>query len=296
MFLYRIVFILNVLILGLMPAWQTVYADDDNDKENQSRLEKEKKKDRSKSELSEEEIAKTAAQLYKEAQDFLKDERYTKAIEAYQNLQIRYPFSRFAIQAQLDLGYAHLKNGDQEAALATLDRFIKMQPSHPNIDYAYYLRGLVNFTGSSGLIKKFIPSDDSQRDVQSLTEAHDNFTELLEKYPDTQYREDSEKRMIALRNTLAKHELHIARYYVKRKAYVAAVRRALSILEDYPRSTSVPEALKILEKTYSKLQLAELSDDIKRVYELNYPNGVPEDTLQTTFAEDVWNFLGLDED
>lgn len=296
MFLYRIVFILNVLILGLMPAWQTVYADDDNDKENQSRLEKEEKKDRSKSELSEEEIAKTAAQLYKEAQDFLKDERYTKAIEAYQNLQIRYPFSRFAIQAQLDLGYAHLKNGDQEAALATLDRFIKMQPSHPNIDYAYYLRGLVNFTGSSGLIKKFIPSDDSQRDVQSLTEAHDNFTELLEKYPDTQYREDSEKRMIALRNTLAKHELHIARYYVKRKAYVAAVRRALSILEDYPRSTSVPEALKILEKTYSKLQLAELSDDIKRVYELNYPNGVPEDTLQTTFAEDVWNFLGLDED
>lgn len=283
--LYRIVFILNVLIIGLIPCGQSVYADDDEEKENQS-----------KSELSEKEIAKTAEQLYKEAQDFLKDERYVKAIEAYQNLQIRYPFSRFSIQAQLDLGFAHLKNGDQEASLATLDRFIKMQPSHPNIDYAYYLRGLVNFTGSSGLLQRFVPTDASQRDVKSLTEAHDNFTELLEKYPDTQYREDAEQRMIALRNTMAKHEIHVARYYVKRKAYVAAARRSLSVLENYPRSTSVPEALQILEKTYGKLELSELSNDIKRVYAMNYPNGVPEDTVKTTVAEDVWNFLGLDED
>ncbi len=286
--LYRIVFFVSVLILGFMPCWQTVYADEEKDKDG--------KENRSKSELSDEEIAKTAEQLYKEAQEYLKDERYTKAIEAYQNLQIRYPFSRFAIQAQLDLGYAHLKNGDQEAALATLDRFTKMQPSHPNIDYAYYLRGLVNFTGATGLIQKFIPSDDSQRDVKSLTEAHDNFAELLEKYPQTQYREDAEQRMIALRNTLAKHEMHIAHYYVKRKAYVAAVRRSLSVLDNYPRSTSVPDALKVLETTYGKLALTELSADVKRVYAMNYPNGVPEDTLKTTFAEDVWNFLGLDED
>jgi outer membrane protein assembly factor BamD len=284
--LYRIVFILTLLCVGLMPFGQLVYADDDDDD----------KKDRSDSELSDKEIAKTAEQLYKEAHDFLKDERYVKAIEAYQNLQIRYPFSRFSIQAQLDLGFAHLKNDDPEASLATLDRFIKMQPTHPNIDYAYYLRGLVNFNNSAGLLQRFIPTDDSQRDVRSLTEAHDNFTELLEKYPDTQYRDDSMQRMLALRNTLAKHEIHVARYYVKRKAYVAAVRRSLSVLENYPSSTSVPAALEILKKTYKKLDLPELSDDIKRVYALNYPDGVPEETIQTTVIEDIWNFLGLDED
>jgi len=283
--LYRIVFIVSPLIIGLLPCWQPAYADGDEDKEK-----------RSESELSEEEIAKTAEQLYKEAQDFMKEERYPKAIEAYQNLQIRYPFSRYAIQAQLDLGYAHLKNGDQEAALATLDRFIKMQPSHPNIDYAYYLRGLVNFTGASGLIQRFIPSDDTQRDISSLAEAYDNFAKLLEKYPDTQYRQDAEQRMIAIRNQLARHEIHIARYYMKRKAWVAAVRRAFSVLDNYPRSTSVPHALTILEKSYRKLELTELSEDIKRVYSINFPNGIPEDTVKTTFAEDVWNFLGLDED
>jgi outer membrane protein assembly factor BamD len=285
MTLYRIVFILNVLIIGLMPCGQLVYADDDEEKENQS-----------KSELSEKEIAKTAEQLYKEAHGFLKDERYVKAIEAYQNLQIRYPFSRFSIQAQLDLGYAHLKNDDSEAALATLDRFVKMQPTHPNIDYAYYLRGLVNFNNSAGLLQRFVPTDDSQRDVRPLTEAHDNFTELLEKYPDTQYRDDSLQRMLSLRNTLAKHEIHVARYYMKRKAYIAAIRRSMFVLENYPSSTSVPIALNILQKTYGKLNLHELADDIKRVYALNYPNGVPEDTTKTTVVEDIWNFLGLDED
>ncbi len=276
-----------MLLLACSSCWKPFSAD--NDDEDDKEL-------KSKEELSDEEIAKTAEQLYSEAKDYLKDERYTKAIETYQNLQIRYPFSRFAIQSQLDLGYAHLKNGDQEAALATLERFTKMQPSHPNIDYAYYLRGLVNFTGASGLIQKFIPSDDTQRDVKSLAVAHENFAELLEKFPDTQYREDAEQRMIALRNMLARHEIHIARYYVKRKAFVAAIRRSLGVLENYPKSTSVPDALYLLEKCYNKLGLTTLSEDIKRVNAMNYPNGVPENTVQTTVAEDVWNFLGLDED
>lgn len=283
--LYRIVFILSLLVIGLMPYGQLAYAETDEDQEEQSETE-----------LTEEELAKTAEQIYDEAREYLEDERYTKAIEGYQNLQIRYPFSRFAIQAQLDLGLAHLKNRDPDASLVTLDRFIKMQPAHPNIDYAFYLRGLVNFNRSSGLLQRFIPTDDTQRDVQSLTEAHDNFTNLLEKYPDTKYREDSEQRMISLRNKLAKHEIHVARYYVKRKAYVAAVRRAISVLENYPRSTSIPDALKILKKSYQKLDLHDLSDDIKRVYAMNYPDGVPEETVETSLAEDIWNFFGLDED
>ncbi|MEE9411587.1 MAG: outer membrane protein assembly factor BamD [Methylococcales bacterium] len=283
--LYRIVFIVSLLVIGLIPCGQLAYADADEEEQEQSDTE-----------LSEEEIAKTAEQLYKEAREYLEDERYTKAIEAYQNLQIRYPFSRFAIQAQLDLGLAHLKNEDPDASLVTLNRFIKMQPAHPNIDYAFYLLGLVNFNRSSGLLQRFIPTDDTQRDVQSLTEAHDNFTDLLEKYPDTKYREDSEQRMISLRNKLAKHDIHVANYYVKRKAYIAAVRRAISVLEKYPRSTSIPDALIILKKSYTKLNLPELSDDIKRVYAMNYPDGVPEETVETSIAEDIWNFLGLDED
>ena len=278
--LYRIVFIVSLLVIGLIPCGQLAYADADEEEQEQSDTE-----------LSEEEIAKTAEQLYKEAREYLEDERYTKAIEAYQNLQIRYPFSRFAIQAQLDLGLAHLKNEDPDASLVTLNRFIKMQPAHPNIDYAFYLLGLVNFNRSSGLLQRFIPTDDTQRDVQSLTEAHDNFTDLLEKYPDTKYREDSEQRMISLRNKLAKHDIHVANYYVKRKAYIAAVRRAISVLEKYPRSTSIPDALIILKKSYTKLNLPELSDDIKRVYAMNYPNGVPEETVETSIAEDIWNFL-----
>ena len=285
--LYRIVFILSLLVIGLIPCGQLVYADANTDEDKQ---------EHSETELTEEELAKTAEQLYDEAREYLEDERYTKAIEAYQNLQIRYPFSRFAIQAQLDLGLAHLKNGDPDASLVTLDRFIKMQPAHPNIDYAFYMRGLVNFNRASGLLQRFIPTDDTQRDIQSLTEAHDNFTELLEKYPDTKYREDAEQRMVSLRNKLAKHEIHVARYYVKRKAYVAAVRRAVTVLENYPRSTSIPDALKILKKSYQKLDLYELSDDIKRVYAMNFPDGVPEETVETSLAEDIWNFFGLDED
>jgi outer membrane protein assembly factor BamD len=220
---------------------------------------------------------------------------WDKAIKIYEALEARFPFGPESAQTQLDIAYAYYKNSDPESAIAAADRFIKMNPRSPNVDYAYYLKGLVNYNRDIGFVQRFLPSDASQRDPGNARNAYDIFSELLRKYPNSKYAEDSKKRMIALKNNLAMHEVHVARYYMKRKAYVAAANRASYVVEKYQRTTAVPYALQIMQEAYTKLDMPELAKDAESVYNLNFPNGptVPE-YENATVSHKIWDFIGLE--
>jgi outer membrane protein assembly factor BamD len=220
---------------------------------------------------------------------------YEKAIKLYEALESRYPFGEDSAQTQLDIAYAYFKNNDPDSAIAAADRFIKMNPRNPAVDYAYYLKGLVNYNRGIGFIDRFLPTDTSQRDPGTARDALNNFEELIRRFPQSKYVPDARQRIIALRNNLAMYEVHVARYYMKRKAYVAVVNRASTVIEKYQRTPAVPYALLVLQEAYTNLEMADLAQDTQRVYEKNYPNGppVPEHD-SSTFSHKVWDFIGLE--
>lgn len=233
--------------------------------------------------------------FHQEAKAALDNKNYQKAIKLYEALEARYPFGDFAAQAQLNVAYAYYKNDDPEAALAAADRFIKINPRNPHVDYAYYLKGLVNYNRDIGFIDRFLPTDASQRDPGNAKDAYDNFQELIQRFPQSKYVPDARQRMVALRNNMAMHELHVADFYMRRKAYVAAINRANYIIKEYQRTPAVPHALKIMEEGYRNLGLEDLAADAKRVFNLNYPNGIPvADYREKTFMEEVWDAIGMD--
>jgi outer membrane protein assembly factor BamD len=220
---------------------------------------------------------------------------WEKAIKIYEALEARFPFGPESAQTQLDIAYAYYKNSDPESAIAAADRFIKLNPRSPNVDYAYYLKGLVNYNRDIGFIQRFIPTDSAQRDPGSARNAYDIFSELVRRYPDSKYAADSRKRMIALKNNLAMHEVHVAKYYIKRRAYVAAANRAAFVVEKYQRTPAVPYALLIMQEAYTKLDLPDLAKGAAKVYELNFPNGPPVPEFEdATVSHKVWDFIGLD--
>lgn len=251
--------------------------------------------------LSEEKNEKadwTAEKFYNEAKRALKDERYKKAIELYETLETRFPFGIYATQSQLDVGYAYYKFNEPDSALAAADRFIKLHPRHPNVDYAYYLKGLVNYNRTIGFLERFIPTDSSQRDPGAARDAFKDFQILVDKFPKSRYAADAWQRMIALRNNLAIYEIHVGRYYMKREAYVAAIERMVYVIEHYQKTPAVPAALKIMEAAYTELAMDDLAADAARVYELNYASGIPNseyNDLDQSLAEDIWDFIGLDD-
>ncbi len=213
-----------------------------------------------------------ADHFYAEAKGALESGNYDEAVDLYQKLETRYPFGVHAQQALLDLSYAYYKNDEPEASIAACDRFIKLYPQNRHVDYAYYLKGLANFNKGKGFTQRYLPTDESQRDPGAALNAFESFSELVKRYPDSEYVEDSEQRMRYLRNILAKNEVHVANYYMRRGAFVAAVNRARYVVENYPRTPSVPDALVVLAKAYRVLEMNDLSDDALRVLELNYPN------------------------
>lgn len=210
--------------------------------------------------------------LYGEAKAALADGDYETAIDYYEKLESRFPFGRFAQQAQVDLAYAYWKDSQPASAIAAADRFIKLHPTHPNVDYAYYLRGLVNFTDGENFMDRYLPRDMALRDPGSVRQAFDDFAELVQRFPDSKYTEDARQRMLYLRNLLARHEVHVAKYYMSRGAFLAAANRSRFVVENYQRTDSVPAALVIMAKAYSFMDLDDLSDDALRVLELNYPD------------------------
>ena len=219
------------------------------------------------------ETAKWSAQkLYSEAKDNLNSGNYERAVKLFETLESRYPFGRYAQQAQLEIAYAYYKDNEPISAIAASDRFIKLHPNHPNVDYAYYLKGLANFNDDLGLVGNLVDQDLSERDPKAAREAFVSFKELVTRFPDSKYAADSTARMKYLVNALASNEVHVAKYYLKREAYVAAANRAKEVLKTYPEAPVLEEALAIMVVSYDKMKLTELRDDSLRVLALNFPN------------------------
>jgi outer membrane protein assembly factor BamD len=218
------------------------------------------------------EDGRSAEEMYETAKAYLVSQNWGRAINGYQTLSTRYPFGRFTEQAQLELAYAYHKGGNPEAALSTADRFIRTYPSHPNVDYAFYIRGLTNYEQRVGFMERMMPSRVRDRDQTAAREAFRDFDELIRRFPDSRYAPDARQRMVFLRNNLSFYELDVARYYMRRKAYVASAARARYAIENYPGSPELGDALEILHVSYTEMGLPELAEDTLKVLALNYPD------------------------
>jgi outer membrane protein assembly factor BamD len=214
----------------------------------------------------------TVEQFYENAKEALDNGDYSGAVDRFTQLEARYPYGRYAQQAQLETIYAHYKAKDPVSAVAAADRFIKLHPRHESVDYAYYLRGLATFNQGEGAFEGLFPQDRAKRDPASLRESFNFFKELVTRYPNSRYTPDAIKHMTELRNILARHELVAAEYYLKRGSYLAAANRGKYVLENYQRSTAVPEALVLMVKAYRLMGMNDLAGDALRVLELNHPN------------------------
>jgi len=213
----------------------------------------------------------SASKFFSEAKTAAADGDYDTAIKYYETLQARFPFGRYSQQAQLEVAYAYYKFDEPDSSIAACDRFIKENPRHPTVDYAYYLKGLVNFNRGLGFIDRFVPTDTSQRDPGSARESFKDFSTLLARYPSSKYAKDTRQRMVFLRNTLAQHEVNVADYYMKRHAFIASSNRAKEVIENFEHTPAAADALAILMESYTSLGLADLSSDARRVLQLNYP-------------------------
>jgi outer membrane protein assembly factor BamD len=215
----------------------------------------------------------SAQRLYSEAKEAMGTRDWAKAIKYFEKLEARFPYGRYAQQAQLEVAYCHYKDSERALAVAAADRFIKLYPNHPNVDYAYYLKGLVNFNEGDGLVA-FITNDMTDRDPKSAREAFAAFKEVVTRFPQSRYAEDAAARMRYLVNALASHEVHVARYYMKRGAYIAAANRAQYAIKHYPQAPAVEEAVYILVRAYDSLGMTELRDAADRVMQKNFPDSV----------------------
>ena len=218
----------------------------------------------------------SANKLYTEAKTNLTEGNYEKAIKMYEKLEARYPYGRYAQQAQLEVAYSYYKDKDAASAIAAADRFIKLHPTHPTVDYAYYLKGLANFNDDLGLLgsvaEKFSGQDMTERDPKASRDSFDAFRDLATRFPDSKYAEDSISRMNYLVNSLAAHEVHVARYYMRRGAYVAAANRVQYSVKTYPKAPANEEGLLILVQAYDKLGMTDLRNDAERVMKTNFPD------------------------
>lgn len=213
----------------------------------------------------------SAQKIYAEAREAMSDGAWENAVKLLEKLESRYPYGRYAQQAQLEVAYANFKQGEPIAAIAACDRFIRLHPNHPNVDYAYYLKGLVNFNEDLGIFGHVSQQDLTERDPKAAREAFGAFKELTSKFPDSKYTPDAIKRMEYLVNTLASHEVHVARYYLKRGAYLAAVNRSQLVVQTYPQAPAVEEAMYITVRAYEAIGMKELRDDAERVMRRNFP-------------------------
>ncbi|MGE0384826.1 MAG: outer membrane protein assembly factor BamD [Gammaproteobacteria bacterium] len=214
----------------------------------------------------------TAQQLYEKARDRMDSGYYDGAIDLYEKLQARFPFGQYAQQAQLELAYSYYKTEKSAEAVAACDRFIKLYPTHPHIDYAYYLRGLANFNTGKGLTQRFLPTDPSQRDPGGALKSFEDFSDLIKRYPQSRYVTDAQQRMVYLRNILAQNEVNVANYYLRRGAYIAAANRARYVVENFQQTPAMPDALVIMAQAYKIMDMNDLANDAVRVLELNFPN------------------------
>lgn len=214
----------------------------------------------------------SAEKLYAEAREEMAGGHYEAAIPLFQRLETNFPFGVYATQAQMEIAYAHYKAGDQAEALAAVERFIKLHPNHAQVDYMYYLRGLINFNDQLGFFSFIYAQDPTERDPRATREAFAAFKALVDKFPNSKYAPDSIERMSYLINAMAQYEVHVANYYYRRGAYLAALNRAQDAVANYTDAPAREEALLIMIRCYDKLGMPQLRDDTERVFLLNYPN------------------------
>jgi outer membrane protein assembly factor BamD len=209
--------------------------------------------------------------IYAEAKDEMNSGSYEKAVPLLEKLEGRAAGTPLAQQAQLDKAYAHYKSSEPAQAIATLERFMKLHPASPAVDYALYLKGIVNFNDNLGMFSFITRQDLSERDQKAAKESFESFKELVTRFPDSRYSPDARQRMTYIVNSLAEYEVHVARFYFKRGAYLAAINRAQLAVSDYRDVPATEEALFIMVKSYDELGMAQMRDDSRRVLEKNFP-------------------------
>ncbi|MFC3532305.1 outer membrane protein assembly factor BamD [Vogesella facilis] len=209
--------------------------------------------------------------LYSEARDELNGGNYTRAIKLYETLQARYPYGKQAQQALMEQAYTHYKDAEPELAVAAANRFIRLYPTHQNVDYMYYLKGLVYYNDDTSFLSRMTGQDMSERDPKAVRDSYAAFRELIVRFPDSKYAEDATEKMQRLVVALGGNEMHVARYYMKRGAWMAAASRAQTVLKEYGNTGYNDEALAIMAVAYDKLGMKDLSQDSLRVLQLNYP-------------------------
>ena len=226
--------------------------------------------------------------LYSEATDKLNDADFAKCGKYFDKLEARFPFGPYSQQAQINAAYCYWKAQEQAQALTAIDRFIKLHQGSPNLDYAYYLKGLITFNDDLGWLGKFTGQDLSERDPQAAKDAFESFKVVVERFPDSKYAPDSLDRMRYIVNSLAEADVIVARYYYQRGAYLASANRAQLVIRDYDRAPAVEEALYILYKSYEKLGMTDLANDTARVFKLNFPDSQMLETGQRVKKERRW--------
>ncbi|GGW71657.1 outer membrane protein assembly factor BamD [Alishewanella tabrizica] len=215
--------------------------------------------------------SQTAQGQYQQAKDVLDAGLYNRAIELLKAVESRFPFGPLARQVQLDLIYAYHQAGDLPQALASIDRFIRLNPNQPDLDYVYYMRGLTNLKADENAFQEFFGIDRSDRDLSSTRQAFEDFKILLNSYPQSKYAADAKQRMVIIKDQLARHELLVADYYLRRGAFLAAANRGKYVVEFYRDSPLVEQALVIMVESYEKLGLDKLKTDTEQVLRLNFP-------------------------
>ena len=213
-----------------------------------------------------------AQQLYERAKQSMEVGNFSAAAQTLSALDSRYPFGPLSHQVQLDLIYSYYKSGKNEETIATIDRFIRLNPNHSDVDYAYYMRGLTNMEADSNLFQELMNIDRTDRDPSMSREAFEDFRRLIQQYPESKYAVDARKRMLHIKDRLARYEIAIARFYMRRQAYVAAANRGRYVLEHFPDTTQVQQALEIMVSSYEQLGLDELRENALKTLRLNYPD------------------------
>lgn len=214
----------------------------------------------------------SAQQIFNTGEQALAKKKYDKATKSFEALNAMYPFGDYSEQAQLDLIYAYYKNDDSASALATADRFIRLYPRSEHVDYAYYMKGLINYGRSESWLQRMFPTNPADRDLSYMREAFSDFDTLVQLFPNSRYAADARQHMVYIRNILAQHEVNVANFYLLRKAYVAAANRASSVVENYQGTPQVLPALSIMVRAYRGLHESQMANRALQVIQLNYPN------------------------
>jgi len=228
-----------------------------------------------------------AQQFYDKAKNSLENGDFNNAIRYYETLEARFPFSNQARQGQLDLIYAHYRNQEPESVIDAAEQFERENPTHPRVDYTLYMRGMALFSGEKGYFHRLFRVDLSRRPPKDARDSYSAFTELLRRFPDSVYAPDARQRMLFLRNRVAEHENHVARYYLDRGAFAAALNRANYTLQVYDGAPTTPQTLQIMVESYRKLGMYDLAQDAERVLATNYPKVKPLRPVQST-GDDPW--------